>query len=384
MAREKGASRLSEFEPRLLIIFLFIAIPVTLIGSLLILGLVRSDINKTIGSSMAAVAADTARYLDSYILHNVSTVSALSVAPTIVNAAIAANHRYPGSEELIRDRLLASDNEWQRTGGITLFSNEIVSCETAVFLREVMEFKRAYREIMLTDVQGALIAATNITTDYYQADEPWWRQAYGDGENGSIFLSNVRFDQSAQTYALEVAVPVREKSDENTPVVVGVLKAIIAASDLFSVVGAVRAGDSGHALLLNAPDGTVITGDNPKEVMQRKHLGMALLNEALSDGRSSFVYQHEDGRSWLAGFSRMPEPSPSPELNWFVVVEQLLDEAQAPTSSATKYMVTFFAVMAFMVIIFSLYMHFRLVRPIRQVDLREEMERLTGADSESS
>ena len=32
--------------------------------------------------------------------------------------------------------------------------------------------------------------------------------------------------------------------------------------------------------------------------------------------------------------------------------------------------------MVLLIIAFSLYMHFKLVRPIREVDLKEEMERL--------
>ena len=71
----------------------------------------------------------------------------------------------------------------------------------------------------------------------------------------------------------------------------------------------------------------------------------------------------------------MPEPSPSPELDWYVVVQQLLDEAHAPTNTATRYLLTFFRVMALVVVVFTLYLHLKLVRPIRQVDLREEMER---------
>ena len=48
--------------------------------------------------------------------------------------------------------------------------------------------------------------------------------AYGDGESGSIFVSNVLFDDSAGAYAIEVVVPVREKSGENGTWVVGILR----------------------------------------------------------------------------------------------------------------------------------------------------------------
>jgi hypothetical protein len=267
-------------------------------------------------------------------------------------------------------------------GGSTELALEIVGRDTSAFLREIEAFNPTYEEILLTDVRGAVIAATNLTTDYLQADEQWWQQAFGDGETGAIFVSNVLFDESAGAYGIEVAVPVRKKAEENGTEVVGILKALIEAKDLFSAVGAVQVGDSGQAVLMNASDGTIIIGDDPMEVMKRKYPCFVLLQEALAADHRSFVCQQDDGRNWLVGFSPMPQPSPFPELNWRVLVEQLLDEAQAPTSSATKYMVAFFGVMVLLVLLFSLYMHVRLARPISDVELRKEMERLAGADPE--
>jgi hypothetical protein len=78
----------------------------------------------------------------------------------------------------------------------------------------------------------------------------------------------------------------------------------------------------------------------------------------------------------------MPEPGPSPEIAWYVVVEQRIEEAQTPTQTATKYILWYFGVMVLLVLIFSLYMHFKLVRPIHDAGLREEMERLSSATSE--
>lgn len=151
---------------------------------------------------------------------------------------------------------------------------------------------------------------------------------------------------------------------------------MIDADDLASVVGQVRAGQSGHAVLVDASDGVVITGEDPGEASRRPYAGLAQLQEAMAEGRSSFVSRSEDGRVWLAGFCRMPEPSLSPELDWYVVVEQLLEEAHAPIRTATRHLLTFFGEVVLTVVLFSLYLHFKLVRPIRQVDLREEMERI--------
>jgi hypothetical protein len=233
----------------------------------------------------------------------------------------------------------------------------------------------------LTDERGALIASTNLTTDFYQADEIWWQRAYGDGLAGTIHVSNVRYDRSAKVHGLDVAVPIRLQDGEHEWVA-GVLKALIDVRDVFAVVGGVNVGESGRALLLNAPDRTIINSADPNEVMKNEHPGFVHLLEALGEGRRYFVCQHKDGSMWLTGFSRMPEPGPSPEIAWYVVVEQSIEEAQAHARTATTYILWFFGAMVLLVLIASLYMHFKLVRPIREVDLKEEMERLSGTASE--
>ena len=376
MDREQEPTRLIELEPRLLVLFLFITIPFILIGCLFILGFVRSEMNETVGENLHGAAADTARYLDSYVLHTLTHVSVLAATPTLQSSVASANSRYRSSPDSIRDELLERDAEWTRARGATPLALELVAGPASEFLRRIASFNTTYREILLTDRQGALVAATNITTDYFQADEPWWRETFGDGELGALHVSNVAFDASAGAYVLEVAVPVRNDLGEGTSEVSGVLKVLIEATDLITVVGAVRRGQYGHALLVDASDGTVIVGTDVSDIMRREYAAMLPLREAAADGRTSFVGRHTEGTVWHAGFARMPEPSVSPELDWFVVVQQPLDQANAATRAATIYMVIFFAGMVLLILAFSLYMHFKLVRPIREIDLREEMERL--------
>ena len=381
MTEEKKTAPPFELEPRLALILVLIAIPVTLLGSLFMISSIRAELNESVTTNLTEVAANTTRSLQSLILHDVTNVSVMAVTPLVVKAVITANRQHPSDFELVEERLLDLDREWQRVGGATELALEIIGRDTSEFLREVEAFNPAYKEILLTDERGAIVAATNLTTDYLQADEHWWQQAYGDGETGTIFVSNVLFDDSAGAYAIEVVVPVREKSGDNGTGVAGILKALIAASDLFSVVGAVQAGDSGHAVLVNASDGTIIIGDDPEEAMKKKYPGFVLLEEALGDGNSSFVYQHEEGGTWRVAFARMPQPSPFPELNWYVLVEQLLEEAHAPTRHATVYLLVFFGAMVLTVVLFSLYTHFKILRPVRELSIREEMKRLAAADS---
>ncbi len=376
MPREESGPHLLEFEPRLLLLYLFIAGPIALIGSIFILGSLRTEFTEMIGDKqLAGAAADTSRYLDSYLLHNMTNVSVLAATPSLHDAVDASNRRYGTSAADTLNRLEGIDEEWVETRGTSQFAIDLVATETSEFLRRVQRLSPTYTEILITDAQGALVAATNITTDYYQGDESWWRDAYGDGTTGTMFLSDVQYDQSAGANALEIAVPLREPIGGGELQVIGVLKAVIEVSDLASVVGSVHRGESGQAILVRG-DGTVIVGTGPDDVLKRQYSGMTLLREALASSRAFFSTQGEDGEIWLAGFSRLPEPTPSPNLDWYIVVQQHLDEATAPVQAGLRNMVIFFLAILVSVLLFSLYLHYRLVRRIREVDLREELNRL--------
>ena len=52
------------------------------------------------------------------------------------------------------------------------------------FLRDIVDNDRVYREIVVTDREGPLVAASNPTSDYFQSDEVWWKEAFNDGMRG--------------------------------------------------------------------------------------------------------------------------------------------------------------------------------------------------------
>ena len=282
MEQEQPSSRLIELEPRLLVLFLFIAIPFILIGCLFILGFVRSEMNQTAGDNMHGAAADTARYLESYVLHTLTNVSVLATTPALQQKVASSNRNYTKDPEEIRAQLIERDAEWTRARGVTTLAFDVVGDPVSDFLRRASSFNTAYKEILVTDRLGALVAATNITTDYYQADEDWWRRTFGDGNLGAVYVSNVAFDQSAGANVLEFAVPVREELADGVTDVSGILKVLVEATDLSTVVGAVRRGETGHALLVDAENGTVIVGTDASDVMRREYGAMPQLQEALA------------------------------------------------------------------------------------------------------
>jgi len=59
------------------------------------------------------------------------------------------------------------------------------------------------------DNQGANVAITDKTSDYWQGDEPKFTEAYNKG-SGAIHISDVNFDDSTQAYLVHVSVPVMD------------------------------------------------------------------------------------------------------------------------------------------------------------------------------
>lgn len=381
MESKASKTRLLELEPNLVLLFSVIAVPVIILGALVILGTVRAEMNGLVGEQLlGGTAEDTARHLDTYLLNSLDTVSIVAASPTIRDAVRASNLSYEDTPEAIHTSLESVDEAWVASRGATELAVEIVGREASRHLDEISEVNPSYKELLVTDRFGALVAATNITTDYYQADESWWREAFGDGERGTLYLGEVRFDRSAGAYAIEIAVPIHEQIDENVTEVSGVLKALMGTDELFAVVGAVQRGESGHALLVSATDGSIIAGRDPSDTMKREYPALAQLRESLAQGSRSFVGR-QGGELWLAGFSKMPQPTPASFADWVVVVQQLHDEINAPTRRATVSLALFVLGMVLLIVLFSLYLHYKLVKPIREIDLREEMDRLSASES---
>lgn len=75
----------------------------------------------------------------------------------------------------------------------------------ASFLRDrVTESGSAITEIFVTDAQGLNVAASDLTSDYWQGDEAKHSETYGQGVDG-FHISEVELDDSTQRYQAQVS-----------------------------------------------------------------------------------------------------------------------------------------------------------------------------------
>ena len=131
--------------------------------------------------------------------------------PAVRDALRKANGAH---ESLQLDEILNLDAKWQEAASGSAFVAGRVDEGCNAYLSRVMRVMPGFVEIFVTDRKGLVVCQTNKTTDYYQADEAWWIEAYDEGK-GRAAHSALEYDQSAETYAVAVAVPVYEEGSRH-------------------------------------------------------------------------------------------------------------------------------------------------------------------------
>ncbi len=123
----------------------------------------------------------------------------------VIVAAVKAENAKGKSLEKIKD----IDKQWQATPGVADYMKAMMDSETGKRLYEIQNSAPYFAEIFVMDNQGANVAMTDKTSDYWQGDEAKFKNAFNNG-SGTVFVDEVKFDDSAQTYLVQVSVPVKD------------------------------------------------------------------------------------------------------------------------------------------------------------------------------
>lgn len=143
-------------------------------------------------------------------------IEKLGELPVIVAAVEARNSRGM-SLEAIKER----DKEWMAHKDIDSGMREIMENEAAKALRAVEKSQPYYVEMFVMDNQGANVAMTNKTSDFWQGDEEKFNETFNKGM-GKTFIAAPEFDDSANAYLIQVSVPVKSNGRTIGALTIGV------------------------------------------------------------------------------------------------------------------------------------------------------------------
>jgi len=151
-----------------------------------------------------AQADDFAPALQEYLESHVAT---WAQNDAIVSAINAQNERTAGYDQAMIDQL---DNTWRAEVGAsdTPTISPVLNNATADFLRiQVAASSGMITEVFIMDMHGLNVAASDVTSDYWQGDEAKFSETYGRGPDAS-HIGDVEFDESTQMYQGQISLTI--------------------------------------------------------------------------------------------------------------------------------------------------------------------------------
>lgn len=134
-------------------------------------------------------------------------IASWASSAVIVNAINAQNIKTSDYDQTAID---AMDTAWRHEvgSGSTPTITPVLTGATADYLRERVEASDGrITEIFVMDAAGLNVAASDVTSDYWQGDEAKFSETYGRGV-GSVHFSDVEFDESTQRYQAQISVTI--------------------------------------------------------------------------------------------------------------------------------------------------------------------------------
>ncbi len=128
-----------------------------------------------------------------------------SDAQILIDAINAQNTRTSAYDQAQIDSL---DQAWRAEVGQTVTPSiePVLDNAASAFLRDqVLSSEGRITEVFIMDARGLNVAASEVTSDYWQGDEEKFSETYMVGPN-AMHLSDVELDESTQRYQGQVSV----------------------------------------------------------------------------------------------------------------------------------------------------------------------------------
>lgn len=133
-------------------------------------------------------------------------IAAEKLVPLVNDAELIAAVRAQNSLNRSLAEIQDADKAWMATPGVNDVMRKLIDSPVAASLRAARASLPALSEAFVMDKQGANVAMTDKTSDYWQGDEAKFTVCTKD--QGSVWIGKVEFDESTQSYSVQISVPV--------------------------------------------------------------------------------------------------------------------------------------------------------------------------------
>jgi hypothetical protein len=339
-------ARFPRINSTVLSVFLLVSLPVLAGGVLLVLLIARNTLRDTQGVHLSHVAQQTAASVDAYVYRKVLDVSMLGRTPDIRQAVRSA----PAADTA---RLAANS--------------------ASRYLADLVAHDPVYREIVVTNRTGQLVAASRAAAPRDASGDDWWKATVDDGVVGRVFVTQLRWDANEGVSVMQVSAPVPEEDSDQ---LMGVVRVVFDARELLAPVAGVQLGATGMATLVRH-NGSVVfsraSNDPSARFFATRELTEGLARLTSAEGvRTDWLHFDAtgvDGTPYVVGVAQSQLSQSFPNLSWLVAVSQAESELIGPVRSVGWYLLLVFVVTVLLLLALALYFSMRLHAPPIDIDM---------------
>jgi len=264
-----------------------------------------------------------------FIGQRVTEVSAVANDPSLIHAVAEANRPYEHmSESDIRTKAERINSNWNSPESDPLLTS-ILTSDLSRWLRRCRELNPRLLKITVADETGATVAATDKPVRYFQPEGEYW-QAISSRGQGSVYLSDLRYDELSRSNYFSLAFPVLQ---EGSGRFIGAVTALIDVSPLFAYLNQQQIARTGRVFLVR-DDGTVVNSPGVSPSLRVKSAEYAAIRDAMGtlQGREAghLDARLPDGETYVIGFADTGLKQSYPNLGWIIVATQEEREALGP------------------------------------------------------
>jgi hypothetical protein len=131
--------------------------------------------------------------------------------PTLIEAIKKQNVDHAALSDADIDAL---DKDWRmqaKAGGGPLIDVVMKRTASGYLVSKKNEADDLVTEVFIMDNKGLNVAISDVTSDYMQGDEAKWQKTFGQGP-GELFIDDVEFDDSTDTFQCQVSATVVDPS----------------------------------------------------------------------------------------------------------------------------------------------------------------------------
>ena len=167
----------------------------------------------------AAPDAATQKVLDSVtaaikgnakIQEKAKTFALEKMLPMCTNEIFVKETEAQNAKNVTLDEIKKIDDQWQKAEEELPIQKEKLNNTCAQTCKEFGKATPAVAELFVMDNQGANVGQMNLTSDYWQGDEPKWKNSYNGG-TGGVDAGDLKFDKSCNAETQQISLPIVAK-----------------------------------------------------------------------------------------------------------------------------------------------------------------------------